>query len=118
MLRSVFTDSACFYAFMTMCAAHKAILSGRVIEASDDEETLWIMTDREYTMLKQRSITELKLKLRDPRQRQTNEALETVVTLLTGSVSVPSLSLDLISCPDGRRSSPVFSVKFACTFTA
>ncbi|KAK5675222.1 hypothetical protein LTS12_029571, partial [Elasticomyces elasticus] len=88
MVRSVFTDVACFFAFMSVCAAHRAIISGRVIEAPNDEDTdtLWILTDDDYSMLKHKSIRELNRKLKDPNQKITNETLETVVSLLTGSI--------------------------------
>lgn len=109
MVRSVFTDVACFFAFMSVCAAHRAIISGRVIEAPNDEDTdtLWILTDDDYSMLKHKSIRELNRKLKDPNQKITNETLETVVSLLTGSVSVHGLSLNLsalLTTLDYRRS--------------
>lgn len=109
MVRSVFTDVACFFAFMSVCAAHRAIISGRVIEAPNDEDTdtLWILTDDDYSMLKHKSIRELNRKLKDPNQKITNETLETVVSLLTGSVSVHGLSLNLsavLTTLDHRRS--------------
>lgn len=86
MIQSVFSDVGCFFAFMSVCAAHRAIMCGRIIENSDDEETVWNITDETYELLKQKSIHELNRKMEDPAQKSTNETLETVVSLLTSSI--------------------------------
>lgn len=87
MVQSVFTDSGCFFAVMYMCAAHRAILTGRLVE-TDNGVNDSKLHDPDYYMLKDRCIHEMETKLRDPAQKASNEALQLAVSLLTGAVSL------------------------------
>lgn len=116
MVQSVFSDSGCFFAVLYMCAAHRAILTGRLIE-SDDGVNDSELRDPDYYMLKDRCIHEMKTKLRDPAQKASNEALQLAVSLLTGAVRIlffffwsqHTLTLSINS------SLSVSSLKFECT---
>jgi hypothetical protein len=84
LVRSSFSDPGGFFGLMSMCAAHRAALSSGHLNSmlieSDDKQT---GNDRDYCIMK--------VKVRDPAQALTNEAFDTIVNLLTGSVSSSEL---------------------------
>jgi hypothetical protein len=75
-----------------MCAAHRAALSSGHLNSMliepDDKQT---GNDRDYCIMKAKCIREMNVKVRDPAQALTNEAFDTIVNLLTGSVSSSEL---------------------------
>lgn len=92
LVRSSFSDPGGFFGLMSMCAAHRAALSSGHLNSmlieSDDKQT---GNDRDYCIMKAKCIREMNVKVRDPAQALTNEAFDTIVNLLTGSVSSSEL---------------------------
>lgn len=87
MIKSVFSDPGSFFAVMYMCAAHRAVLSGRFSAPHGSvDDSARTLHDPDYYILKERCIREMEAKVRDPNQAVSNEALETVIGLLTGAV--------------------------------
>lgn len=86
MVRSSFSDPGSFFGLMSMCAAHRAALSSsHLLAGPDDKQT---GNDPDYCIMKAKCIREMNIKVRDPSQALTNEAFDTIVNLLTGSVSI------------------------------
>ncbi|CAI7569102.1 unnamed protein product [Penicillium manginii] len=87
LVRSSFSDPGGFFGLMSMCAAHRAALSSGHLNSmlieSDDKQT---GNDRDYCIMKAKCIREMNVKVRDPAQALTNEAFDTIVNLLTGSL--------------------------------
>lgn len=81
-----------------MCAAHRAILSGRHSDLIDAEGSLSSLYDPDYYIMKDRCIREMEVKVRDPNRALSNEAFDTIVSLLTSAVRafpLVILSLDI-----------------------
>ena len=82
MVRSSFSDPGSFFGLMSMCAAHRAVLAS---QRSGNWDSL-LTNDPDYCMMRAKSIQEMSAKVRDPNRRLSNEAFDTIVNLLTGSV--------------------------------
>ena len=86
MVRSSFSDPGSFFGLMSMCAAHRAALGigpSDGLPASD-----LVVNDPDYCVMKAKCIREMNVKVRDPTLALTNEAFDTIVNLLTGSVCI------------------------------
>lgn len=87
MVRSSFSDPGSFFGLMTMCAAHRASLTTNRSEViKSPNGTNHVVDDPDYCYMKARSIREMNAKMRDPKRALSNEAFDTIVNLLTGSV--------------------------------
>lgn len=75
---------------MSMCAAHRAVLAYQrnLTNAGGDQEQ--VLKDQDYYIMKVKSICEMNVKMRDPTQAISNEAFDTIINLLTGSVGTLS----------------------------
>lgn len=85
MVRSSFSDPGSFFGLMTMCAAHRAVLSVNRGDAST-ARTKMIANDPDFCIMKAKSIREMNSKMQDPQRALSDEAFDTIVNLLTGSV--------------------------------
>lgn len=92
MTKSAFSDAGSFFGLMSMCAAHRAIMSGR---HSDFEDSSRDLHDPDYYILKAKCIREMEAKVCDPDRVVSNEAFDTIISLLTGAVR---LSLLVSAC--------------------
>lgn len=75
---------------MSMNAAHRAILSGRhsdLLKSSRGDSR--VLYDPDYYVMKAKCIREMNAKVRDPKRALSNEAFDTLITLLTGTVGDP-----------------------------
>ncbi|KAJ5389341.1 uncharacterized protein N7496_000409 [Penicillium cataractarum] len=86
MVRSSFSDPGSFFGLMTMCAAHRAILSVDRFDASRSARSNSIVDDPDFCIMKAKSIREMNAKMRDPKRALSDEAFDTIVNLLTGSL--------------------------------
>lgn len=87
MVRSSFSDPGSFFGLMSMCAAHRAALAmNRLDPFSTIDDPDRVINDSDYCIMKAKSIHEMNTKVRDPRLALSNEAFDTIVNLLTGSV--------------------------------
>lgn len=86
MVRSSFSDPGSFFGLMTMCAAHRAVLSVARYDASSSARANTIVNDPDFCTMKAKSIREMNAKMRDPKRALSDEAFDTIVNLLTGSV--------------------------------
>jgi hypothetical protein len=86
MVRSSFSDPGSFFGLMTMCAAHRAVLSVDRYDASSSARSNTIVNDPDFCTMKAKSIREMNAKMRDPKRALSDEAFDTIVNLLTGSV--------------------------------
>jgi hypothetical protein len=87
MVRSSFSDPGSFFGLMSMCAAHRAALAiNRLDPFSTPANSDRVTNDSDYCIMKAKSIHEMNTKVRDPRLALSNEAFDTIVNLLTGSV--------------------------------
>lgn len=87
MVRSSFSDPGSFFGLMCMCAAHRAMLNSyRSGSMGSEERKGLILKDPDYCMMKVKSIREMNVKVRDPTKALSDEAFDTIVNLLTGSV--------------------------------
>ncbi|KAJ6140475.1 hypothetical protein N7470_010271, partial [Penicillium chermesinum] len=84
MVRSSFSDPGSFFGLMTMCAAHRAALG--VGPSDRTVATDLVANDQDYCVMKGKSIREMNVKVRDPALALTDEAFDTIVNLLTGSL--------------------------------
>lgn len=87
MVRSSFSDPGSFFGLMSMCAAHRAALGVQRPGASNaptDRDR--VTNDIDYFVMKEKAIHEMNIKVRDPSLALRNEAFDTIVNLLTGSV--------------------------------
>lgn len=87
MVRSSFSDPGSFFGLMTMCAAHRAALSVNRGDASTARVKM-IVNDPDFCIMKAKSIREMNAKMQDPQRALSDEAFDTIVNLLTGSVYV------------------------------
>lgn len=88
MVRSSFSDPGSFFGLMSMCAAHRAALSvGHFDVSSSRGQIERTANDPDYCIMKYKSIREMNSKVRDPKRALSDEAFDTIVNLLTGSVS-------------------------------
>lgn len=93
MVRSSFSDPGSFFGLMSMCAAHRAALAVDRFDASNSTAQVdRTANDPDYCIMKAKSIREMNAKVRDPKRALSDEAFDTIVNLLTGSVRL-SLSL-------------------------
>ncbi|OQE11797.1 hypothetical protein PENVUL_c002G05059 [Penicillium vulpinum] len=88
MVRSSFSDPGSFFGLMSMCAAHRAVLASQRSGSWD----LVLTDDPDYCMMRAKSIQEMSAKVRDPSRRLSNEAFDTIVNLLTGSMIIGEFS--------------------------
>ncbi|KAJ5180745.1 hypothetical protein N7492_003955 [Penicillium capsulatum] len=87
MIRSSFSDPGSFFGLMTMCAAHRASLSiNRFDVIKSPDGTNHVVNDPEYCYMKAKSIREMNDKMQDPKRALSNEAFDTIINLLTGSL--------------------------------
>ncbi|KAJ5108785.1 hypothetical protein N7456_005460 [Penicillium angulare] len=87
MVRSSFSDPGSFFGLMSMCAAHRAALGVQRPGASNaptDRDR--VTNDIDYFVMKEKAIHEMNIKVRDPSLALRNEAFDTIVNLLTGSL--------------------------------
>lgn len=90
MVRSSFSDPGSFFGLMSMCAAHRAALAANrldALEATGDSNR--VGNDPDYCIMKGRSIREMNVKVQNPELALSDEAFDTIVNLLTGSVRLP-----------------------------
>lgn len=90
MVRSSFSDPGSFFGLMSMCAAHRAVLAS---QRSGNWDSV-LTNDPDYCMMRAKSIQEMSAKVRDPNRRLSNEAFDTIVNLLTGSVWILFVTSD------------------------
>ncbi|KAJ5605047.1 hypothetical protein N7510_010201, partial [Penicillium lagena] len=89
MVRSSFSDPGSFFSLMSMCAAHRATLNSyRSDSMGSEEKKGLILKDPDYCIMKVKSIREMNVKVRDPAKALSDEAFDTIVNLLTGSLIV------------------------------
>lgn len=89
MVRSSFSDPGSFFGLMSMCAAHRAALTADHFNVlSPAGQTDQTANDTDYCIMKAKSIREMNAKVRDPKRALSDEAFDTIVNLLTGSVSL------------------------------
>ncbi|KAL2000826.1 hypothetical protein VTN02DRAFT_2565 [Thermoascus thermophilus] len=89
MVSSVLSDPGSFFGVMSMNAAHRAILSGRhsdLLKSSGGDSR--VLYDPDYYVMKAKCIREMNAKVRDPKRALSNEAFDTLITLLTGALIV------------------------------
>ncbi|KAJ5565241.1 hypothetical protein N7513_001483 [Penicillium frequentans] len=87
MVRSSFSDPGSFFGLMSMCAAHRAALAlNRLDPSSTIDDPDRVINDSDYCIMKAKSIHEMSTKVRDPRLALSNEAFDTIINLLTGSL--------------------------------
>ncbi|KAJ5824380.1 hypothetical protein N7447_006720 [Penicillium robsamsonii] len=88
MVRSSFSDPGSFFGLMSMCAAHRAVLAS---QRSGNWDSV-LTDDPDYCMMRAKSIQEMSAKVRDPSRRLSNEAFDTIINLLTGSLIIGEFS--------------------------
>jgi hypothetical protein len=100
MVRSSFSDPGSFFGLMSMCAAHRAVLGSQRSGVFDSESGQGpsLATDRIYCMMRARSFQEMSAKVQDPTRRLSNEAIDTIINLLTGSVCILLVDIALVQC--------------------
>ncbi|KAJ5935658.1 hypothetical protein N7466_005205 [Penicillium verhagenii] len=87
MVRSSFSDPGSFFGLMSMCAAHRAALATNRLESFGSIGDYGrVVNDSEYCIMKAKSIHEMNAKVQDPILALSNEAFDTIVNLLTGSL--------------------------------
>lgn len=87
MLNSSFTDPGSFFGLMCLCAAHRAILNGPYSGFIDSSRpSNRVLHDPDYYMMKANCIRAVNQRMRDQGGRLTNEAFDTIITLLTSTV--------------------------------
>jgi hypothetical protein len=91
MVRSSFSDPGSFFGLMSMCAAHRAVLAS---QRSGNWDSV-LTDDPDYCMMRAKSIQEMSAKVRDPSRRLSNEAFDTIINLLTGSVWILAVNVAL-----------------------
>ncbi|KAL5356210.1 hypothetical protein BJX96DRAFT_104158 [Aspergillus floccosus] len=83
------TDAGSFFGLMTMCAAHRAIMAGRHSDLQcASESSSHPLYDEDYYIMKGKCIAEMSAKIYDSAQVLSNEALGTILNLLSGSLIV------------------------------
>jgi hypothetical protein len=100
MARTSFSDPGSFFGLMSMCAAHRAVLASQhsgIFDSESGRGTL-LVNDPDYCMMRARSFQEMSAKVRDPTRRLSNEAIDTIINLLTGSVCITLLNLQFPRC--------------------
>lgn len=88
MFKSAFSDSGSFFALMSICAAHRAILFGRHSRFCDSLDRT--LHDPDYYVMKDKCIREMEAKVRNPDLAVSNEAFDTIIGLLTSAVRITS----------------------------
>lgn len=81
---------------MSMCAAHRAALAVHHLDVEYDPHRKGNGAngrDLDYCIMKAKCIREMNVKVRDPKQALSDEAFDTIVNLLTGSVRFCSISM-------------------------
>jgi len=89
LVRSSFSDPGSFFGLMSMCAAHRAALAVDHLDVEYDPHRTGNGAngrDLDYCIMKAKCIREMNVKVRDPKQALSDEAFDTIVNLLTGSV--------------------------------
>ncbi|KAJ5683188.1 hypothetical protein N7462_006353 [Penicillium macrosclerotiorum] len=86
MVRSSFSDPGSFFGLMSMCAAHRAVLAVDRFGTLNSELHNRIVNDPDYCIMKAKSIREMNAKMRDSQRALSDEAFDTIVNLLTGSL--------------------------------
>ncbi|KAJ5143061.1 uncharacterized protein N7515_001848 [Penicillium bovifimosum] len=88
MARSSFSDPGSFFGLMSMCAAHRAVLASQRSGVWDST----LANDPDYCMMRAKAFQEMTAKVRDPSRRLSNEAFDTIINLLTGSLIIGEFS--------------------------
>ncbi|EAU37715.1 conserved hypothetical protein [Aspergillus terreus NIH2624] len=89
LVHTSFTDAGSFFGLMTMCAAHRAIMAGRHSDLQRaSESTSHPLYDQDYYIMKGKCIAEMSAKIHDSTKVLSNEALGTILNLLSGSLIV------------------------------
>jgi hypothetical protein len=99
MAQTSFSDPGSFFGLMSMCAAHRAVLASQdsgVFDSESGREAL-LVNDPDYCTMRAKSFQEMSAKVRDPTRRLSNEAIYTIINLLTGSVCSLPVKV-LMSC--------------------
>lgn len=87
MVRSSFSDPGSFFGLMTMCAAHRALMTMNCFDIiKSPSQIQQVVNDPDYCYMKAKSIRAMNAKMQDPKRALSNEAIDTIVNLLTGSV--------------------------------
>ena len=89
LVRSSFSDPGSFFGLMSMCAAHRAALAVEQFDVAYTRPRTKVGvagSDFDYCIMKAKCIREMNAKVRDPKQALSDEAFDTIVNLLTGSV--------------------------------
>ena len=94
MVRSSFSDPGSFFGLKSMCAAHRAVIER---QRSGNWDSV-LTNDPDYCMMRAKSIQEMSAKVRDPSRRLSNEAFDTIINLLTGSVWILSPNVGIQCC--------------------
>lgn len=97
MVKSSFSDPGSFYGLMTMCAAHRAVLSGRHIDFHALDNPRPSGFDADYYTMKGRCIREMNTKMRDSTRTLSDAAFDTIVNLITSAVRPHCLNLSSAS---------------------
>ncbi|KAJ5326438.1 uncharacterized protein N7506_009540 [Penicillium brevicompactum] len=90
MVRTSFSDPGSFFGLMSMCAAHRAVVASQhsgVFDSETGREAL-LVDDPDYCTMKAMSFQEMSAKVRDPTRQLSNEAIDTIINLLTGSLII------------------------------
>ncbi|EAW13329.1 uncharacterized protein ACLA_053750 [Aspergillus clavatus NRRL 1] len=88
MVKSSFSDPGSFYGLMTMCAAHRAVLSGRHIDFHALDNPRPSGFDADYYTMKGRCIREMNTKMRDSTRTLSDAAFDTIVNLITSALII------------------------------
>jgi len=96
MARTSFSDPGSFFGLMSMCAAHRAVLASQHSGVFDSESGrgALLVNDPDYCMMRAKSFREMSAKVRDPTRRLSNEAIDTIINLLTGSVRILLVNIE------------------------
>jgi hypothetical protein len=84
---SAISEPGAFFGYMSLSAAHKAILSGQhsdVPASSDGKER--VLYEPDFYIMKAMCIREINKKLQDPEKALSDEVLDIVVSLLSCTV--------------------------------
>ncbi|KAF7712434.1 Fungal transcription factor, partial [Penicillium ucsense] len=80
------SDPGNFYGMMCMSAAHRAVLSSARLGGMDVARSNYIANDPDYCLMRVKCIREMNLRLGDPKRALTDEAFDTIIHLLSGTL--------------------------------
>lgn len=91
-----------FFGYMSLCAAHRAVLQGKhselVATAPTGAGKERVLFEPDYYMMKARCIREMNRKLQDPVLALTDSAFDIVVSLTSCAVSFLYIFLNIFPC--------------------